>query len=415
MPSRRRLAEPFVLLLVAGFYLLGANAYALPAFLARFAQDPFSRPEMRSQCGTCHINPKGGGPRNIFGTAFEKNKHLVTPEFRRQWPDHFLQSVTATAGYMKATLLANGEDTLLEIGGKQYRLNTRTGRLTAVEADQAQQLAAAPPPPPKPLEGKLPLRDQPTFDHTLVNLPTALPFARHELSMRFTHRFSQAVLGCGGQCAGIGELYGLDSFSESSFGGAYGITRRIAATLYRSPVSKTIEMGGVFQLLSQKGKEPFSAALRISVEGRNNFHPSDVPHEGSYTTNLVFPMSRTISNVAEVFVVPMVNFNANPLVDEALPTDPPGTRRRNQAAIGTGASIRFRPRTAFVMEWNPRVAGFHDIRSHNAYSFGLQRSTNGHVFELTLSNTVATTTSRAVSTGADSFSLGFNIYRRLRQ
>lgn len=415
MPSRRRLAEPFVLVLVASIYLIGADAYALPAFLARYAQDPFSRPEMRSQCGTCHVNPKGGGPRNTFGTAFEKNKHMVTAAFRAQWPDHFQQSVTATAGELKATLLANGEDTILEIGGKEYRLNTRTGKLTAIEAQQAQQLAAAPPAPPKPLEGKLPLRDQPTFDHTLVNLPTALPYARHELSMRFTHRFSQPVLGCGDQCAGIGQLYGLDSFSESSFGGAYGITRRIAATLYRSPVNKTIEMGGVFQLMSQKGKEPFSAAVRLSVEGRNNFRPSDRPHEGSYTTNLVFPVSRTVTNVAEVFVVPMVSFNANPLADEALPTDPPGTRRKNQAVIGTGASIRFRPRTAFVMEWNPRVAGFHDFKSHNAYSFGLQRTTNGHVFELTLSNTVATTTSRAVSTGADAFALGFNIYRRLRQ
>ena len=416
MRSRQRFAEPFVLLFVAGLYLLGANAYALPAFLARYAQDPFSRPEMRSQCGTCHINPKGGGPRNAFGTAFEKNKHIVTAEFRAQWPDHFQQSVTTTAGDMKATLLANGEDTLLEIDGKQYRLNTRTGRLTAIEAEQAQQLAAAPPAPPKPLEGKLPLRDQPTFDHTLVNLPTALPYARHELSMRFTHRFSQPVLplDCAG-CARVGELYGLDSFSESSFGGAYGITRRIAVTLYRSPVSKSIEMGGVFQLLSQKGKEPFSAALRISVEGQNNFHPSDIPHEGAYTTNFVLPISRSISNVAEVFVVPMVNLHANVLSGEALPTDPIGTRRRNQVAVGTGASIRFRPRTALVMEWNPRVAGFHDIQSHNAYSFGLQRTTNGHVFELTLSNTIATTTSRAVSTGGDTFSLGFNIYRRLHQ
>jgi hypothetical protein len=41
------------------------------------------------------------------------------------------------------------------------------------------------------------------------------------------------------------------------------------------------------------------------------------------------------------------------------------------------------------------------------------RSTNAHVFELVLSNTVATTTSQAVGFGLDQLSLGFNIYRRL--
>jgi uncharacterized beta barrel domain-containing protein DUF5777 len=408
--------------LVTCFLLAGVDGWALPAFLVRFSQDPFSRPEFRNQCSTCHINPKGGGPRNPFGVAFEKNKHLVTPEFRRQWPDHFVASIPLGAGDMKATLLADGEDTILEINGQQYRLNTRQAKLEKIEPEQAAQLAAAQPAPPPLPEGKLPLRNQPTFDHHLVNLPTALPYEKGSLAMRFSHRFSQSVLGCGRSCADVGELYGFDSNSVSSIGGAYGITRRLTATLYRSPLSKTIEMGGVFQLLTQKGSEPFSAAFRVSVEGRNNFQEppqlfdgqgKPLPRGGSYTTNLVLPVSRTISNVAEVFVVPMFNFNANPLAHEALTTDPLGTRRRNQAAIGTGASIRFRPRTALVMEWTPRVAGFHDIDSRNAYAFGLQRTTNGHVFELTLANTLATTTSRYVSTGHKEFALGFNIYRRL--
>jgi len=393
-------------------FLFGTNVFALPQFLLRFSQDPFSRPEFRNQCSTCHLNPKGGGPRNPFGAAFEKNKHIVTPEFRREWPDHFLPSVTsgavpAPAGEMKATFLADGQQTILEIDGQHYRLDSKQAKLEKIEEPEAARLIAAPPPAPAvAAEPKLPLRDQPTFDHYLVDLPTTLPYQPGVLSMRFTHRFEQGVINCGTNCAGIGQLYGLDSFSLSSFGGEYGINRWAAATVYRSPVNKTIEMGGVFQLLRQRGKEPFSASFRVTVEGRNNF-------QNYFTTNLVLPMSRSFYTVAEVFVDPMISFNANPFGAQALPTDPEGVKRRNQGAVGLGASIRFRPRSAFVMEWTPRVGGYHEIGSRNAYSFGLQRTTNGHVFELVLSKSVATTTSQFVSSGLDQLSLGFNIYRRL--
>ena len=234
-----------------------------------------------------------------------------------------------------------------------------------------------------------------------MNLPTNLPHERGSLSMRFTHRFSQPVFN-----SGIGDLYGFDSSSISSLGGEVGITDRLAAIVYRSPlfdprvVGKTIEMGGAYQLLRQEGREPLSASIRVTVEGRNNF-------QDFYTTNLVFPVSRTISNIAEAFVVPMVSFNANSFASFATPFDPEGQLRSHMAAIGLGASIRFRPRSAFVMEWMPRVAGFRGRNSHNTYSFGILRSTNRHVFELVLTNSLGTTTSRAVTDGVRDFTLGF--------
>jgi hypothetical protein len=397
------------------YFAGGGSAFALPSFMTRFSTDPFSRPEYRAKCSTCHINAQGGGARNPFGEAFAKNNHLVTPEFRSQWPDYFQPSVSTNAvptrgGEMKATMLANGLDTVLQINGEHFRLNTQTAKLEKLDPEQTAKLLETPPPPRREIPaGKLPLRDQPTFDHYLVNLPTALPYDRRQLSMRFTHRFTQPVLpvDCSG-CAGGGDLAGFDSFSYSSIGGNFGFTRRLTATVYRSPLAKTIEMGGVFQLLRQRGKEPISAAFRVSVEGRNNF-------QESYTTNLVLPMSRSIGSYAELFVVPMISFNANPLPPEPGPGIPVGELRRNQGAIGVGTSIRFRPRTAFVAEWEPRLGGYHLQDSQNALSFGIQRTTNGHVFELTLSNTVGTTTSRSVNAAGETWSLGFNLYRRLWQ
>ncbi|MBI4465365.1 MAG: hypothetical protein HY647_11730 [Acidobacteria bacterium] len=400
-------------LVVAGFVMGGTKASALPDFLLRFSLDPFSRLEYRNQCSTCHMNPQGGGPRNPFGSAFEKNNHLVTPEFRRAWPSHFLPSVSAEpvrseAGEVKATFSANEQEILLQVGGQYFRLRPKQAKLEPLAADEAARLLAAPPPLLPPAEEpKLPLRNQPTFDHYLVNLPTTLPYSRGGMSLRFTHRFTRPVFGYENFGQALGDLFSFDSFSFSSLGGAVGLTNWLAATLYRSPLDKTIEMGGVVQLLRQERGQPASAAFRVSVEGRNNF-------KDFYTTNLVFPLSRSFSNVAEVFVVPTASFNANPFADFATPFTPEGETRSHQAAIGVGASLRFRPRTAFVVEWMPRVAGFHGRDSRNTVSFGILRSTNAHVFELVLTNSLGTTTSRVISGGTQDFTLGFNLYRRLR-
>ena len=273
-----RILLPAVLLFIA------TPSYALPEFLLRFSQDPFSRPEYRGQCSTCHISPGGGGPRNPFGTAFESNDKRITPEFRAAWPDHFLPSAAATpmataAGEVKATFLANESETILEIGGEYFRLDGRQARLERLDPQRAGQLVSAPPaaaaPPEQP---RLPLRQQPTFDHYLVNLPTTLPYRRGGFSLRFSHRFTQPVLRSGQDCpdcAGIADLYGFDSFSYSSLGGEIGLTPRLALSVYRSPLLKDYEFGGAVQLLTQGGSAPLSAALRASLQTRRLFSIED--------------------------------------------------------------------------------------------------------------------------------------------
>ncbi|MBI2818880.1 MAG: hypothetical protein HYX73_02785, partial [Acidobacteria bacterium] len=174
----------------AGILLGSQPAHALPQFLMRFSQDPFSRPEFRGQCSTCHINPNGGGPRNPFGTAFEANDHVITPEFRAAWPDHFLPSAAAaplasSVGEVKATFLASETETILEISGEYFRLNGKQAKLEKLDSQQAAQLISAPPAAAgMPEEPRLPLREQPTVDHYLVTLPTTLPYGRGACSRR---------------------------------------------------------------------------------------------------------------------------------------------------------------------------------------------------------------------------------------
>lgn len=408
-----------------------AQSYALPAFLRRFSEDPFSKTEWRGQCATCHVNPSGGGPRNDFGQAFDKNGRAITPEFRAAWPDRFNQTAEAApAGAVKATFVNSGKEAVLMIGNDAYRLNTAEGKLEKITPEQAAQLkgtatgkAPAATATAAVAPAEQPLRNQPTFDHTLVNLATSLPYEKGALSMRFTHRFTQAVLRVGNDCPDCGsldELFGLDSFSYSSFGGEYGVTSRLAASIYRSPLDRTYEFGGTLQLLRGKGKEPVAAQARLTMESRRLFddeklkaNASGEPYSRFQTWNVVLPVSRAISNVAELSVVPVFSFRANHF-DTSTAKGGEGESRRHQSAIGLGASIRLRPRTAFIAEWTPRVSGYHATDSRNAFSFGLQRSTNAHVFSLVLTNTVATTTSQSIASGTPDLRLGFNIYRRLR-
>lgn len=63
-------------------------AEARPPYLAMFQADPMRRPEVDG-CGTCHVNPKGGGARNDFGMAFERGNDTITPLLRASHPQNF--------------------------------------------------------------------------------------------------------------------------------------------------------------------------------------------------------------------------------------------------------------------------------------------------------------------------------------
>ncbi|HWQ33979.1 MAG TPA: hypothetical protein VNQ79_14105, partial [Blastocatellia bacterium] len=64
-----RLTKLLIVVIVLSLSMM--NARAFPDYLKLYAADPYSRPELRNQCSTCHLNPQGGGERNSFGRAFE--------------------------------------------------------------------------------------------------------------------------------------------------------------------------------------------------------------------------------------------------------------------------------------------------------------------------------------------------------
>ncbi len=72
-------AIPLVLVSISFGTLLWESAATVPLYSARTGL----------QCGTCHFDPNGGGPRNEFGFSYERNRHSLQadPDTLSAWHD----------------------------------------------------------------------------------------------------------------------------------------------------------------------------------------------------------------------------------------------------------------------------------------------------------------------------------------
>lgn len=69
-------------LIPASVVLFSIPLFAHPHYLEALQSDSMLKPEFPTHCGTCHVNPNGGGPRNKFGELFESQKTEFTPLLR---------------------------------------------------------------------------------------------------------------------------------------------------------------------------------------------------------------------------------------------------------------------------------------------------------------------------------------------
>src|SRR5215471_7484348 len=153
------------------------------------------------------------------------------------------------------------------------------------------------------------------YDYYVVNIPTPKAVRRHSLNLRFTHRFQEPITAFEGEesddhIARISkDLLGLDSSSVSSFGVSYGITDRLYANVYRSPLCqpglcKTIEIGFGYHFLDEAGRSPIALSTYASVEGDQNFTER-------FTYNIQAMIGRSITKYVNFFFSPAVHINSN--------------------------------------------------------------------------------------------------------
>lgn len=391
-----------VLLFICAF---SSVASARPEYLKYFENNPYSNPTWHGHCSTCHINPRGGGERNAFGKAFDRAGHRITPELRTDFSDRFLLTPRSTHEPSVEFDPRNPNLIVVEMQGEKIQIDTATKsfkKLSQAERAPTSPQAATPP------QTQIAEEPAPTvLDHYFVNLPSALPYARHSLNLHFTHRFDSPPFDQqrGG---GASNLFGFDGISVSSFGLTYGITDRIAVTAYRSPMFKTIELGGEVAILQESKNAPFSLKAIASVEGRDNFKISVADrflYESFWGSNFQIVVSRSILQRAEIAIVPTFSTHTRAQFDFF-------SKKMNTTALGLATSLKLTRRSALVAEYVPRLSGFKPFGTEGTVSLGIQRSTQRHVFALVVSKTQATTTGQQILGGND-FTVGFNIYRRI--
>ncbi|MCS6885603.1 MAG: DUF5777 family beta-barrel protein [Acidobacteriota bacterium] len=251
--------------------------------------------------------------------------------------------------------------------------------------------------------------EEPSYGYELVNLPTPRRFEKNSLAIHFTHRFTQPFFTKDSPP----DLFGLDSFSYSGFGLSYGITDRLYARAYRTPLERNVELLLGLNLLRQGKRIPLDAAAYFSVEGRDNFSER-------YTANIGFQLAHSIKQYGSIHFSPIISLNSN--VDEPAvifsSSSPPnqGEADNHTVAFGLGGQLNFRPTASLIFEYIPRVG--YKPQPDATISFGIQKRTYRHIFTLTFSNTQQTTSSR-MNSGFGNFgdlrkglTIGFNIYRR---
>jgi uncharacterized beta barrel domain-containing protein DUF5777 len=232
-------------------------------------------------------------------------------------------------------------------------------------------------------------------DFTLAALPTTLRLPRNKMAFRVTHRFSRP-LGRGDFGSLAEDFFGLDLGAQIGLELRYGLRTGTQVGINRTS-DRTIQFFAQHELLRQ-ASFPLTIDVLGVAEGTNNFRDS-------YSPGLGAVVSRTIGDVAALYVQPVWLNNTNPLPSEL-------DDHNDSMVLGLGARVRIRPTVYLVAEGAPRVAGYDPAVTH--LSFGLEKRAGGHLFQLNFSNSFGTTFGQIARGGTshDDWYLGFNITRK---
>jgi hypothetical protein len=232
-------------------------------------------------------------------------------------------------------------------------------------------------------------------DFTLLTLPTNLRVPTYRSAFRVTHRFTRP-LGAGDFGSLVEDFFGLDAGAQIGLEFRFGIVPNGQVGIHRTN-DRTIEFFGQYSVVRQRAGMPVEVSALATIDGTNNFRDSYSPGLGAI-------VSRTIGEVAALYVEPIWVNNTNALPSEIVDDN-------DTFMVGVGARVRVRPTVYLVGEFVPRVQ--YAPADHHG-SFGIEKRAGGHLFQLNFSNGFGTTMgqiARGASTSNDWY-MGFNISRK---
>lgn len=249
----------------------------------------------------------------------------------------------------------------------------------------------------------------------LHNLPTTRSLSQGSFLFLISHRFNPTIN------QGYDALYGLDGSSIIKLSFGHAITDDLLVMLGRSNASDDVELGTHYQIAQQWGERGWP--LGVSAHGTVNWI-SEAPPEGkdrlrNETLKVTGQLSlaRKFGDRVGVLFVPGILFNPTVSGEDEDPL----------VTLGLGGRARVHDNVSLIAEWVPIVSGFTRSRTFgnenrfDSWGGGIEIAVGGHVFQVTISNSVGVATDQYLRGGDQDiqdffegdFRLGFNIYRVL--
>jgi hypothetical protein len=193
-------------------------------------------------------------------------------------------------------------------------------------------------------------------------------------------------------------MFGLDSGAQIGLEYRFGILRNGQVGIHRTS-DKTIEFFGQYGVLRQTPRRWVDVTALASIYGTNNFRDQ-------YSPALEAIVSRRFDERAALYMEPIWVHHSRVQPWSAGEAD-------DTFIIGLGGRVRVRPSLSIAAEFSPRTSGYRPGVEHA--SVAIEKRVGGHVFQLNVSDSFATTVGQVARGGpaAKDWFLGFNTSRKV--
>ena len=244
----------------------------------------------------------------------------------------------------------------------------------------------------------------------VLHLPAPKHLERGSLAFTVQHRFLGAI-----EDSGPGKAFGLDDGANINLELFYAFTNRLSAGVSRarfaiadrSYAPAIIAWSGTYALRDAESSR-WKLALSGGVEGQRNFREHHAPY-------LQLASSWDVGRF-RAYAVPTMIFNSRP--DDAVAQDRAIAKNpddNHTFALGIAADLAVTRQISVAGEYVPRLAGFGGIgRQRPTVAAGVNIQTWRHVFTIMASRSRDFTPARYAVNADGAWTLGFNIYRRIK-
>lgn len=233
-----------------------------------------------------------------------------------------------------------------------------------------------------------------------IHLPAPVDLNRGDMEIHIEHRFLQALAD-----SSPGTAFGIDSGANINLGFNYALTNDLSVGVSRARFDQIIALGGTWELQTQRDSI-LKLSLAGGLQGRQNL-------ERHISGFFQLPISVDYKFL-RFYGVPSLVLNSRNDQESSFP-NPINPEHNHTFFLGVGVDAALTRNLSLSWEYVPRLAGFGGFGEEDpTMSSGIKIRSWGHVFSVFASTSRAFTPAEYGTNSIGDYSLGFNIYRRIR-